>query len=389
MVLMMHLKLDSRKMEERLKEHAATICFVQVDHPREGTERDHSNIERTYQALGPRGVQILNHLVLHHALRAEFTDTSQLSADPTCQETHIGYPNEPGILRKVAERVGRLCTRLLKKGVEVGEEVVESVKRVLHSVKEYNLFCKDSEQKKQVQSRMLVESEQMIEKTTVLEKLCTLYRSDTTIRQVGERLGQLRSFVQRLAPQIRHWLSTNKVAKGKLLHPGIEESRAIIRNKAGNKWEYGLTWLICRLSGGYLFGKMFRSPPHESKMPLEAFLLFQQIFGTRTVPELYIHDRGGWSKKIVSHLQAMKIKKVGIMPKGKADWLVGESDQDTVRSIRAMTEGSIGTIKTEKYGFNDPKTKSTTTTEMAGQRALVSRNLNLFLRDLLACEKAV
>ena len=84
----------------------------------------------------------------------------------------------------------------------------------------------------------------------------------------------------------------------------------------------------------------------------------------------------------------MKIKNVGIMPKGRADWLVGESEQATVRSIRSKNEGVIGPLKTERYGFNRPKTRSTATTEMAGQRAFVSKNLNKFLSDLLNKEIA-
>ncbi len=387
MVLMFYRGLDSRKMERELKENAAAICFVSVPHPLEGTERDHSNIDLAYRALGPKGLNLLNHLVLGHALKEEFTDSSQLSADPTCQEAHIGYPNEPGILRKVAERVKRLWRRLVKKGVEVSEEVVESVEKVIRTVKEYSLFCKEKEEKTEVMERMLEESKQMMENAAKMEEICGRYLSDTTVRKAKEKLSQLRSFVDRLVPQIRHWLSTKKVAKGKLLHPGMEEARSIVRNKAGSKWEYGFKWLVCWLKGGYVFGKMFITPPAESNMPLEAILAYQELFGGQQVPELYVHDRGGWSKKVVDHLKEMEIKNVGIQPRGKADWLVGESERDTVRSIRAKTEGIIGTLKTEKYGFNDPKTKSTTTTEMAGQRAFVSKNLNKFLSDILKKEK--
>ena len=54
-------------------------------------------------------------------------------------------------------------------------------------------------------------------------------------------------------------------------------------------------------------------------------------------------------------LEKAGIKKIGIEPKGKADWLIAEEDQKRVKSERGKMEGSIGTLKSEKYGFNKPK----------------------------------
>src|SRR3954469_1675138 len=79
--------------------------------------RDHSNIARAYAALGKEGLDESNALILHVAKDWGFADISILSADTTAQELPIGYPNEPGILRGVAQRCGRALAKLKTRGV--------------------------------------------------------------------------------------------------------------------------------------------------------------------------------------------------------------------------------------------------------------------------------
>ena len=63
--------------------------------------------------------------------------------------------------------------------------------------------------------------------------------------------------------------------------------------------------------------------------------------------------------------------------------MVGEKDQKKVKSERAKTEGSIGRLKTRKYGFSHRQERSLQTQDAAGQRAMVSVNLNTLMRDLV------
>ena len=68
--------------------------------------------------------------------------------------------------------------------------------------------------------------------------------------------------------------------------------------------------------------------------------------------------------------------------------MVGEKDQKLVKSQRGKTEGSIGRLKSKKYGFSHRQERSLATQEAAGQRAMVSANLNTLMRDLSAQAKA-
>jgi hypothetical protein len=68
--------------------------------------------------------------------------------------------------------------------------------------------------------------------------------------------------------------------------------------------------------------------------------------------------------------------------------MVGEEDQKIVKSERGKTEGSIGRLKSRKYGFSHRQKRSVKTQDAAGQRAVVSVNLNTLLRDLVEQAKA-
>jgi hypothetical protein len=63
---------------------------------------------------------------------------------------------------------------------------------------------------------------------------------------------------------------------------------------------------------------------------------------------------------------------VGVQPKGQRPWRVAEAVREVVRSERGKTEGIIGTLKSNTYGFNKPKERLWQTLEMAGPRSIVS-----------------
>jgi hypothetical protein len=81
------------------------------------------------------------------------------------------------------------------------------------------------------------------------------------------------------------------------------------------------------------------------------------------------------------------VKRIGIVPKGQAEWCVAEEDQKRVASERSRTEGVIGTLKSESYKFNKPKERLWHTVQAAGQQSILSLNLNKLMRDIVSKEK--
>jgi len=380
-VLMLVKNLNARDMESYLAENVVARVFVGRQGDPQPQIRDHSNIARAYAALGKEGLDESNALLLHVAKDLGFADISILSADTTAQELPIGYPNEPGILRGVAQRCGRALAKLKTRGVLGVDRALEQVQTILRSVKEHHLFAKSKDDKRQVLTRLLTEVGQLLVQTRPLVARLAQSR-DRVTQSATATLGAMHEVAKRLIPQIVQWITTAVVAKGKIVHAGLTQARAIVRNKAGKKVEFGLPYLLSRLGGGYVFGTLIRGVVDEAKMPLRALAGYRAIFGAQATPELVVYDRGGYAAATLRALAKAGVNAIGIQPKGKGAWRVAEAVRETVRSERGKTEGIIGTLKTDKYGFNKPKERRWQTLEMAGPRSILSFNLHKLMRDL-------
>jgi len=385
-VLMLIKNFDSRQMEAYLAENVVARLFIGRYRDVKAQIRDHSNIARAYAALGKAGIEEVTRLVIKEAHRFGFVDEGVLSADTTAQELPMGYPNEPGILRGLAQRVGRTLTQLKTRGIQGLDYALDQVQTVLRSVKEHHLFTKGREEKREVLTRILTEVGELVAQTRPLvEALET--SSDQVMQSARSRLVAMHEVIKPLMRQIVHWLTTGKVAANKIIHVGIPQARAIVRNKAGKKTEFGLGYLISRLGGGYVFGTLIAANADERQMPLKALSGYREIFGQEATPELFVYDRGGDSTLTCQTLALEGVKDVGIQPRGKRPWSVAEAVRDQIRSERGQTEGVIGTLKSDRYKFNKPKERLWQTLEMAGPRSIVSFNLNKLMRDLVELTK--
>jgi hypothetical protein len=382
-VLMLIKAFDSRQMEAYLAENVVARLFLGRHANVTAQIRDHSNIARAYAALGKAGIEEVNQLIVTEAYGLGFVDAGSLSADTTAQELPIGYPNEPGILRGLAQRCGRALTRLKQKGVMGLEATLDQVQTILRSVKEHHLFTRDKADKRQVLVRILREVGELMVQTRPLVELLES-SSNQVIQSARSRLMAMQEVIKPLMGQIVHWISTGKVAANKILHVGIPQARAIVRNKTGKKTEFGLAYLINRLGGGYLFGTRIEANSDEKQMPLRALAEYRTLFGQEATPELLVYDRGGDSTATRERLALEGVLQVGIQPKGKRPWSVAEEVRDEIRSERGRTEGSIGILKSNRYKFNKPKERLWYTLEMSGPRSILSFNLNKFMRDVVA-----
>ena len=385
-VLMLVKQLHARDMEAYLAENVVARVFIGRQDAPQPQIRDHSNIARAYTALGKEGVEAINVLILHVAKDFGFADVSILSADTTAQELPIGYPNEPGILRGLAQRCGRALAKLKTRGVVGVDAALEQVQTILRSVKAHHLFAKGKQEKRQVLTRLLTEVGQLVVQTRSMVQRLGESRERMTHGAITT-LKTMHEVARRLVPQIVQWITTGVVAKGKIVHAGVTQARAIVRNKAGKQVEFGLPYLLSRLGGGYIFGTMIQGRLDETKMPLEALRGYRAIFGPEATPALMVYDRGGGVKRTMDQLEKAGIKQVGVQPKGKAAWRVAEEVRDVVRSERGKTEGIIGTLKSNAYKFNKPPERLWQTLEMAGPRSLLSFNLNKLMRDVVRTGK--
>ena len=380
-VLRLVLNLNARQMERELSENVVARIFVDQENAPDFQIRDHSNIDRVMNALGAAGIEELNRHFIKTAVECGFADPIMVSGDTTAQELPIGYPNEPGILRGIAQRCLRSLNRLSQKGKRMLQASKDHCKNILRKAKEHHLFAKTPERKARILKSMMRQTRRLIAEVEKISQRLS-GEKDHVVQSAAKRLSEMAEVSRKLLPQILYWMKTQTVAKGKIIHAGIQQARAIVRNKAGKKVEFGLQQLIGMLGGGYIFMKMIEKPTGESKMIKKLVEAYRENLGADKTPEMLVYDRGGWSDENVEWLEKEGVEKIAIQPKGRAQWQVGEEDRQIAMSERGKTEGVIGTLKSEKYKLNKPKARKIATLQAAGQRSASSFNLQKLMRDL-------
>lgn len=379
LVLMWLECLHSRQMEKYLSESVVARRFLDLTEEPMMPIRDHASIARAGAALGAEGKAEVNALIIGAAQELGFTSRQILSSDTTVQEPAIGYPNEPGILKGLAERIERALKKLKKRGVTLAQAGIGKAKEIYKRVKHHHLFARTKEEKKQLLQQIVKQSEELIQMTQAVIQHVSR-RCGPVKRNAAAQLQHLVEVAGQLIPQTKHWIVTGKVATEKLIHAGITQARAIVKGQG--KVKFGMKWLINRLEGGYLFGHRVAARASENQMPEESLKAYRAVFGPKATPEMVVYDRGASLPAAAKKLHQEGVKQVGIPPRGQGQWMVGEKDQRKVKSERGKTEGSIGRLKSKKYQFSHRQERRLQTQDAVGQRAIVSANLNTLMRDV-------
>jgi hypothetical protein len=346
---------------------------------------DFTTIQDFAQLLGEDGVKLINEGIVEQAVKLGLADARAAVADMTAQEAAIPYPNEMGLLggflrsvEKAARKVGQTFKKFLGK-------TAGKLKAAKEKVREYRLFAKTKEAKDRVLAQMtkLVEGFGS-ELGKALDEVAsagtrTLKRGSLVARR---KLSELHHTVNKLLPQIRYWLRTGYVATGKIINLHIPELYSIVRGKVGKSVEFGLSWGITRLRGGFVLATMAleRGELQDAKFAVRAVEDLAAIFGK--APRAYAYDRAGHSEKNIARLRSLGVRDVGLAPRGRTEWAVKGRVKENLIRERTLVEGSIGTIKSQKYGFNRPAARSAGMMGVCGQRAVLGLNLTKLARGI-------
>lgn len=382
MVLRATRYMPYRVLEDQIRHYAPAryLCgLTETD-----WSPDHNTLHDFIKLMGEEGARLINELVVGHAVEEKLADPSGLVADTTAQEAAIPYPNEMGLMAAFIASVAAASKRAGKAFKEFATKVAKKIKAAKEKVREYRLFAKTKELKDKTMAEMvdLVASVQgQLGKAVAVAKNQTV-RVMKHRKVARARILELHETMGKLLPQIRHWLKTGRVASGKIVSLYIPELYSIVRGKVGKPVEFGLTWGIRRLRGGFLLATVAESKRelHDTRFVLSAVDEHVGLFGEP--PEEYGYDRGGWSEENVAELKRKGVKEVGLAPRGAADWPVSGATKKRLASERAQIEGGIGTIKHNKYGFDRPAARSTQMMGACGQLAVLGFNLNKLVREL-------
>jgi hypothetical protein len=266
--------------------------------------------------MGQQGIKLINHYVVQKAVKQRLADPKRLAADTTAQEAPIPYPNEMGLMASFLSSVAsaaRKVGRGLEGFVQQTESQFEAAKQ---KAREYRLFAKTKESKDRVMSQMATIVEKLNEHLG--EALGAPAMQQARLRKYAivakTKLRQLRETMSKLLPQIRYWIRTGCVASGKIVSLHIPQLYSIVRGKVGKPVEFGLSWGITRLAGGYLLGTVAqnRHELQDAKFAQRAVTDHIALFGK--APLAYAYDRGGYSAQNVSALKKLGGKEVGLAP---------------------------------------------------------------------------
>jgi len=382
MLLMATRKLTYREAEDLIRYYAPARYLCGLTET-EWTP-DFTTIQDFTELMGEQGIKLINQYVVQRAVKEKLANPRIAVADTTAQEAAIPYPNEMGLMAGFLTSVaaaGRRVGRALKEFVDKTAIQFQAAKQ---KVREYRLFAKSKESKDRVMAQMAGIVEKLNEQLGQVLGAPAVQRAKLRKYAIvaKTKLVQLQETMSKLLPQIRYWIRTGYVASGKIISLHIPQLYSIVRGKVGKAVEFGLSWGITRLRGGYLLATQAqdRRELQDTKFALRAVKDHIALFGQ--APLAYAYDRGGYSVQNVSALKKLGVKEVGLAPRGRACWSVSEPVRDRLVRERAQVEAGIGTIKCSRYGFNRPAARTASMMGACGQRAVLGFNTNKLVREL-------
>ena len=349
---------------------------------------DHRTLHDFATLLGEDGLKLFNEYAVKWAVAEKLADPSVVVGDMTAQEAAIPYPNEMGLMAAFvtsALAASKHAGAVFKK---FASKVMPQVKAAREKVRAFRLFAKDKS--KPVKDKMIAAMVDVIEHINNQLGLAVQTARSTASRVAKhgivakEKLVQLHQTMGRLVPQIRYWLKTGYVAAGKVINLHVPELYSIVRGKIGKKVEFGLSWGITRLRGGFLLARMAasRSELWDAKFAVLAVEEHISLFGK--APHAYAYDRAGHSTENVARLKSLGVREVGLVPRGRCAWAVSERTKQKLVRERALVEAGIGAVKSSRYNFHRPRAKSMRMMGAYGQMGVLGFNLNKLVRGLAA-----
>ncbi len=387
MVLMATRKIGYREAEDLIQYYAPAryLCGLTESN----WTPDFTTIQDFTGLLGQEGIRLINQYVVHEAVKHKLADPKTVAADTTAQEAAIPYPNEMGLMASFLSSVTRAARKVggsLKGFVQNTAGHFETAKQ---KAREYRLFAKTKESKNRVMSQMVTIVEQLNKHLGKALGAPAMQRA--RLRKYAivakTKLTQMHDTMGKLLPQIRYWIRTGFVASAKIVSLFIPQLYSIVRGKVGKPVEFGLSWGITRLAGGYLLATLAqdRHELQDKRFALRAVTDHIALFGKG--PLAYTYDRGGYSAQNLSALKKLGVKQVGLAPPGKTRWAVSPAVRGRLIRERALVEAGIGTIKSPRYGFNRPAARSVHMMGACGQRAVLGFNVNKLVRELAQRKK--
>lgn len=341
---------------------------------------DHDTIHDFIQLMGEEGTVLINEHVVKLAVAKKLADPSVVVGDTTAQEAAIPHPSEIRLMAAFLNAVTAASSRAgkaVKAFVQGAQPVFERARR---TIRKYHLFAKTKEVRDQL-IRQVARAVSSVNGGLGRALKASAVSRSGLVQAAQRKAGKLNETMSKLLPQIGYWLKTGRVARNKIINLQVPEVHSIVRGKAGKPVEFGLKWGFARLRGGYLLAKRgaHKTEVEDKRYVVDAVDDVIRVFGK--APRDYAYDRGGFSYAAVEKLRARGVRNIAVAPLGKAKWAVTDKVRKSLVRERVLVEGSIGAVKSGRYGFHRPAAKSARMMGTCGHLAVLGFNLNKLARD--------
>jgi hypothetical protein len=364
-----------RETEEMVRYHAGVRILCGLQESTHGSDR--TSIEKFRNMVGPEGTEELNQIIIQHAVGAGFTGSEICSSDTTVQEAPIQHPTEVGHLKKIGEKlsgIGKMIGGKISKAVE---DLGQTAKDLFTEIRLFTRGKADNavKRKKELSQKLHATVKKM--QKLVSENLPSLPK------KISEKIQPKVDLYKLIQDQTIQWIKTGNHPANKLISLWNLEARAITRNKAAKKVEFGRRWIVTRLLGGYVIGSPCQKLGGDADVKIADEVLVNFLNATGEVPENFIFDRGGDGDQNHEIIAAAGVVNDCIFLKGSGEKMdVSPEVFEMARRERALSEASIATVKHHKYGFNKPRARSADSCALKGQAAFLGFNINHLTVDI-------
>jgi hypothetical protein len=341
---------------------------------------DHNTLHDFEKLMGEEGVRRINEYVVKKAVKEKVADPSVVVGDTTAQEAAVPYPNEMRLMAAFLSSLLLSSERAGTKLKQFARSMTTTFEAAKMTLRDFRLFAKTGEQRRRGIKKMMGHVRRI--QAALAPALKTAPRRLKGYGKVAfAKAAHLHDVMKKLLPQIDYWQRTGFVAANKIVNLGMSNIYAVVRGKIGKPIEFGLNWGITRLRGGFLLAHLgAKKELHDSRYVARSVEECARLFGR--APTAYAYDRAGHSENNVAKLRQLGVKHIGLAPRGRTKWEVDDVMRDKLVSERVRVEGSIGTIKCARYGFNRPRARSEAMMGYCGQRAVLGLNLNKLVSEL-------
>jgi len=381
--------LTDRQVEWGLKDNAAYQLFCGRGGVEEWHAPDHTKIEEFRSRLAPDTQRRLANEVAVWATELGFADPSAMDIDSTVQEANMAYPADAQLMRKLAQKCGKVLDFVKKaKKRYVPTELQIDLAAINRKAKEYFFLAKNTAIEKR---RAVFQAYHHLVKQQLkpMIEFCTTLSAQAYAVlpwNLRRAIDQITEQGWRFVLDVAHFIRTHTIKPSKILAFHCGAVACIRKGKVGKDNEFGRVFQVGRIGGNFLLVGACTSLRMEDPASLQPMIAtHQHLFGEGTLQSCGT-DKSYYSAVNRQYLQALPgLEEVCLQQPGFDPATLSESERATFTRLSTRRAGIEPLIGHTKQGgqLGHSRMKSDETTLAAGYAAIGGFNLRQLSRHQL------